>query len=184
MKVSKERAAENRERILDEAARLFRERGVQGIGVNALGEAAGLTYGSLYSQFGSKDTLLTEAVERAFSSFAAKFGAIDDANVYINEYLSADHRKNPGSGCAVATIGPEIPRQSRAVRRTFTEAVKRSMARVARLLPERSGRVRESDALTMLATLAGAMILARAVDDPALSDRILSVCRTQLKKAV
>ena len=57
MRVSKEQAAQNRARILAEAARLFRERGLSGVGVDALTEAAGLTHGSLYSQFGSKERL-------------------------------------------------------------------------------------------------------------------------------
>src|SRR5258708_16850336 len=114
MKVSKKKAAENRERILDGAARLFREKGAQGVGVDALGEAAGLTHGSLYSQFGSKDRLLAEAVGHAFSRFAAEFGAVKDADTYVSKYLSAEHRENPGSGCTVAAIGSEMPRQSEA----------------------------------------------------------------------
>src|SRR3569623_190041 len=104
MRVSKEQAAQNRERIIDEAARLFRERGVQGVGVDALGEAAGLTVGSLYSQFGSKDRLLAEAVTRAFQSFGAKFEAIDNADAYFAKYLSAAHRDHPGDGCVVAAL--------------------------------------------------------------------------------
>jgi TetR/AcrR family transcriptional repressor of nem operon len=182
MKVSKEKAAENRERILDEAARLFREKGTQGVGVDALGEAAGLTHGSLYSQFGSKDRLLAEAVGHAFSRFAAKFGAVKDADTYVSKYLSTEHRENPGSGCTLAAIGSEMPRQSEAVRRAFTDGTKRRMARMAALLPRRRGREREDDALVMLATMAGAMILARAVDDRELSDRILSVSRAQLQR--
>jgi TetR/AcrR family transcriptional regulator, transcriptional repressor for nem operon len=183
MKVSREKAAENRERILDEAARLFRERGVQGVGVDALGEAAGLTHGSLYSQFGSKDRLLAEAVGRAFASFGAKFGAIEDADTYVSEYLSEAHREDSGDGCVVAAIGCEMPRQSEAVRNVFTNAVKRSMARVAKLLPKRRGNKPEDDALAALATMAGGMILARAVNDPALSDRILTACREHLQSA-
>ena len=67
MRVSKEKAAENRTRILTEAARLFRERGLSGVGVDALTEAAGLTHGSLYSQFGSKERLAAEALAEALT---------------------------------------------------------------------------------------------------------------------
>src|ERR1700761_4667488 len=84
MRVTKEKAAENRDRILSEAARLFLERGVRGVGVDALGEAAGLTYGSLYSQFGSKDRLLAEAVDQAFTALGARFADIQDADEYID----------------------------------------------------------------------------------------------------
>jgi TetR/AcrR family transcriptional regulator, transcriptional repressor for nem operon len=182
MRVSKERAAENRERILDGAARLFRERGLSGVGVDALTEAAGLTYGSLYSHFGSRDRLAAEAVNRALASFGGKFGAIAKLDAYVAEYLSAGHRDNPGSGCAVAALGCDIPRQSTAVRRVFTDAAKRSMARLSGLLPNRRGRRRKDDALAMLATMAGGMMLARAVDDPEFSDRILAACCARLNE--
>src|SRR5258708_110585 len=175
MKVSKKKAAENRERILDEAARLFREKGAQGVGVDALGEAAGLTHGSLYSQFGSKDRLLAEAVGHAFSRFAAKFGAVKDADTYVSKYLSAEHRENPGSGCTVAAIGSGMPRQSEAGFRAPSPGTKRSMARMAALLPRRRGREREDDAVVILATMAGAVIFAPAGGDPGPSDRVLSV---------
>jgi len=63
MRVSKEQSAQNRERILNAAARLLRERGIAGVGVDALAEAAGMTHGSLYSQFGSKERLVEAAVD-------------------------------------------------------------------------------------------------------------------------
>ena len=68
MRVSKEQAAENRERILKEASRLIRERGISGTGVDALTEAAGMTHGSLYSQFGSKERLVEDAVAYAIAA--------------------------------------------------------------------------------------------------------------------
>ena len=72
MRVSKEKAAANRERILSEAARLFRERGLAGVGVDALADAAGLTHGSLYSQFGSKERLAAEALGHALATSSAR----------------------------------------------------------------------------------------------------------------
>ncbi len=81
-----------------------------------------------------------------------------------------------------AATGCEVPRQSKSVRRAFTEAVKRRMARLASLSPRRREGQGEDHALATLATMAGAMMLARAVDDPALSDRILSACRERLNE--
>ena len=180
MKLSKQKIAENRERILAEAARLFRERGVQGVGVDALGEAAGLTHGSLYSQFGSKDGLLTEAIGHAFATFGARFDAIADLRSYVARYLSLEHREDVGHGCVVSALGSEMPRQSLATRQVFTSAVKRSMARVCALLPGSVRRRREDAALAVLATLSGAMMLARSVDDADFSARILSAARSHL----
>jgi TetR/AcrR family transcriptional repressor of nem operon len=182
MRVTKEQAAENRERILDEAARLFREKGLRGVGVDELAEAAGLTYGSLYSQFGSKDRLVAAAMERALQSFGARLADVKSAEGYVSHYLSTEHRDNPGTGCIVAAAGSEVPRQSAGVRRVFTAAVKSRMARLVSLLPGRRGRKREDDALAMLAMMAGGMMLARAVDERALSDRILAACRSRLKE--
>ena len=182
MKVSKEKAAENRERILSEAARLFREQGLSGVGVDALTEAAGLTHGSLYSQFGSKDRLMAEAISRAFVSTGAKAGAITSMDDAVAAYLSAWHRDKPGSGCTMAALGCEMPRQSKAVRHSFTEGVKGTVRRLSALLVGTQSRERENRALTILATMIGAIVLARAVDDPKFSDRILAVSRARLTK--
>lgn len=178
MRVSKEKAAENRERILTEAARLFRERGISGVGVDALTEAAGLTHGSLYSQFGSKERLAAEALAHALAGSAVRMGGKGSLAEYAAHYLSQVHRDAPGGGCAIAALGCEIPRQASTVRRTFTEGVRRLVGRLAALLPGHADRPREDEALAVAATLVGALVLARAVDDPMLSDRILTASRT------
>jgi len=178
MRVSKEKAAENRERILTEAARLFREHGLSGVGVDALTDAAGLTHGSLYSQFGSKERLAAEALGHALGTSSARMsdaGTLDD---YITRYLSADHRERRGDGCVMAALAGEIPRQGAAIRHSFTDAVRAVMKRIASLMPGR--RWSEDEALAIVATMVGALTLARAVDDPELSDRILAAARTRL----
>jgi TetR/AcrR family transcriptional regulator, transcriptional repressor for nem operon len=183
MRVTKEKAAENRERILTEAARLFRERGVSAVGMDALAEAAGMTHGSLYSQFGSKEHLAAEALGRAFDASAANYGEIETLSAYVKSYLSPRHRDTPGTGCAIATLGCEVPRQGNAMRQTFTEGVRRLMERLTRLLSPKARRKREDEALAIAATMVGGMILARAVDDRELSDRILAACRARLSRA-
>ena len=187
MRVSKEKAAENRARILAEAARLFRERGLSGVGVDALTEAAGLTHGSLYSQFGSKDRLTAEALAHALAHGrltrppeAAEAGPEGPLAAIVGRYLSPSHRDAPGQGCALAAVGCEIPRHGPAVRRIFTEGLRTRMDRLAALLPGRRRVAREDQALSILATLVGALILARAVDDPELSDRILTASAAHL----
>jgi TetR/AcrR family transcriptional repressor of nem operon len=182
MRVTKEKAAENRERILTEAARLFRERGVSAVGMDALAEAAGMTHGSLYSQFDSKEHLATEALGRAFDASAAKYDEVETLSAYVERYLSPRHRDTPGSGCAIATLGCEVPRQGNAMRQTFTEGLRRMMERLTRLLGPKARRKCENEALAFAATLVGGMILARAVDDRELSDRILAACRARLRR--
>jgi TetR/AcrR family transcriptional repressor of nem operon len=180
VKVSREQAAKNRERILDAASRLIRERGLAGAGVDALTGAAGLTPGSLYSQFGSKDRLIAEALnytneQRTAARIINRVG-VDD---FITTYLSASHRDNPGRGCLFATVGPEIHRQNSKVRRTFTQKVLENISWLTSVLPGKKA-TRENEALVVMSTLLGAMVLARAVDDPVLSERLLSVTKEEL----
>ena len=182
MRVSREKAAENRERILSEAARLFRERGLSGVGVDALTEAAGLTHGSLYSQFGSKERLAAEALTHALAGSAAKTGSSRSLAGYVARYLSADHRDAPGGGCVLAALGCEMPRQSAAVRHSFTQGLRHMMSRLAALFPAGPEHQREDDALAVAAALVGALVLARAVDDLDLSDRILAASRARLSQ--
>jgi TetR/AcrR family transcriptional repressor of nem operon len=181
MRVSKERAAENRERILREAARLFRERGLSGVGVDEVAAAAGLTYGSLYSQFGSKDAMTAEAVQHAFAEFARQMSSKKGMASFVAQYLSTAHRDDPGQGCTVATLASEMPRQSKSVRRVFTENIKGTIARIGARLKADHANAREDDVLAAIATLVGAMVMARAVDDPALSKKILAAARTRLR---
>jgi TetR/AcrR family transcriptional repressor of nem operon len=179
MRVTKEKAAENRDRILTEASRLFREHGLSGVGVDALTEAAGLTHGSLYSRFRSKEHLAAEAVGHAVNTSAARMGEAQTLDAYLARYLSADHRERRGDGCVMAALVGEIPRQGAAIRHSFTDAVRAFTKRIAGLMPGR--RKSEDEALAMVATMVGALTLARAVDDPDLSDRILAAARVLLR---
>lgn len=178
MRVSKEKAAQNRERIVSAAARLFRERGLSGVGVDALTEAAGLTHGSLYSHFGSKERLAAEALSRALGLSADRMGSAKSLGDYVERYLSLAHRDRPGEGCVMAALAAEIPRQGEPVRRAFTDAVRTAAEQIDTLA--RGKRKTEDDALAILATMVGALTLARAVDDPELSERLLDAARTQI----
>jgi len=185
VRVTKQQAAENRSRILTAASRLFRERGLSGVGVDALTEAAGLTHGSLYSQFGSKERLAEEALREAMSgSGLARIAEAPDGKdlaAVIDGYLSAIHRDRVGKGCAFAALGCEMARQPASLRQVFTEGLKRAAARLARLLPDKDQASRDDRALALLSGLVGALVLARAVDDPALSDRFLAASAAALR---
>jgi TetR/AcrR family transcriptional regulator, transcriptional repressor for nem operon len=181
MRVSKEQAAKNREQILKAASRLMRERGISGVGVDALTEAAGMTHGSLYSQFGSKERLVEEAVAYAITAKGQEVPEAFALSDYVSEYLSAAHRDEPGSGCPFAALSCEMPRQSGGVRDCFTAGVRGMIG----LLSGRMGsglkpRQREEKALATAASLVGAVVLARAVNDPKLSDDILRATKNRL----
>ena len=181
MRVSKEQAAKNRERILEVASRLMRERGISGVGVDALTEAAGMTHGSLYSQLGSKERLVEEAVTYAITTKGQELPEVLALEDYVSEYLSAAHRDEPGSGCPFAALCSEIPRQSGGVKDRFTAGVRGMVAWLSgRMESGLKPRQREEKALATVASLVGALVLARAVSDPKLSDDILRATRKGL----
>jgi TetR/AcrR family transcriptional regulator, transcriptional repressor for nem operon len=174
-------AAENRERILKTTSRLMRERGISGVAVDALTEAAGMTHGSLYSQFGSKERLVEEAVAYAIATKGQEVPEVFALSDYVSEYLSEAHRDMPGSGCPFAALCCEMPRQSKGVRERFTAGVRGMIGRLSDQMG--SGlkqRQRKEKALATAASLVGALVLARAVNDPKLSDDILRATKNRL----
>ena len=179
MRVTRKKAAENRDRILQSAARLIRERGVSGVGVDALAEAAGLTYGGLYSQFGSKEALAADALSVALAGNLETLERLG-LRAYAEGYLSAEHRDAPGEGCALAALGCDMPRESKLLRRRFTEGFRRLAGRLSEMLRASARQEREQEALATLALLVGTLILARAVDEPELSEQILAASRASL----
>jgi len=187
MKVTREQAIQNRERIVDAAAQLFRERGFDGIGVADLMKQAGLTHGGFYGHFSSKEDLIAEASARALTrsladlSRAAERVPGDPLSGVANFYLSRGHRDNPGAGCLLAALGPDVSRQGRAVRHTVTAYVRSACDLLATLMPGKSKAAKRQKAISTYATLVGAMVIARAVDDPALSQEVLDAGRASVK---
>jgi TetR/AcrR family transcriptional regulator, transcriptional repressor for nem operon len=183
MRVSREKAAESRERIVETASRMFREDGFDGVGVDAIMGAAGLTHGGFYGHFGSKDDLAAEAVTRALArnmERQRRFANLDDL---VSDYLSERHRDDRANGCAVVALGADIARQGEGVRRGLTEYVRAQLDRYARLFRDRTAASRRKRAIATLSGLIGALTLARAVDDPTLSNEILAAARGAFGKA-
>jgi TetR/AcrR family transcriptional repressor of nem operon len=178
VRVSRDKAAENRELIVDTASRLFREKGFDGVGVDAIMNGAGLTHGGFYGHFGSKDDLVTEAVTRALERSAEKQSRYVNLTDLVLEYLSEAHCADRANGCAVAALGADIARQNHGVRRGLTEHVRGQLDRLTRLLKNGPAAGRRKRAIAALGGMVGALTLARAVDDPALSKEILAVARS------
>jgi TetR/AcrR family transcriptional repressor of nem operon len=180
MKVSRIQEAENHERILDVATRLFRERGIDGIGVAELMKAAGLTHGGFYGHFKSKEDLVAQACARAVLRMRQNWtNVIDQATgdpleALAATYLTPKHRDGAGRGCPMAALGSEIARQAPPVRRAFTEELRPFLDYLSRNVQGNSNNLRRQKALATYAGLVGALIVSRAVDDPDLSNEILS----------
>ena len=180
MKVSRIQEAENHERILDVATRLFRERGIDGIGVADLMKAAGLTHGAFYGHFKSKEDLVAQACARAVLRMKQNWtNVIDQATgdpleALAAAYLTPKHRDGAGRGCPMAALGSEIARQAPPVRRAFTDELRPFLDYLSRNVQGRSNSLRRQKALATYAGLVGALIVSRAVDDLDLSNEILS----------
>ncbi|MBB5337746.1 TetR/AcrR family transcriptional regulator [Tunturiibacter gelidoferens] len=179
MRVSRTKAAENRERILDVATRLFRERGIDGIGVADLMKSAGLTHGGFYGHFKSKDDLVAQACGRAVQKMRDNWIKVldqttgDPVHALADTYLAAKHRDNAGRGCTIAALGSEIARQSTAVRHIVTEELKPFIDYLSAIVQGSSASLRRERAITLYASLVGAIVIARAVDDAAFSNETL-----------
>jgi TetR/AcrR family transcriptional repressor of nem operon len=184
VRVTRKQAAANREKVLDVAGTLFRERGFDGIGVADIMKRAGLTHGGFYGQFASKDELAAEATARVLSKAGwpeRPTGKADPSfGDVVRAYLSPRHRDDPGTGCLFAALGSEAARQPRAVRRAFIDGFRARIDALVKRVPGRSQAARREKALATMAGLVGALILSRAVDDPALSDEILEATATEL----
>lgn len=188
MKVSREQMAENRERILAVAARRFREHGFDGISVADVMSEAGLTHGGFYGHFANKEELMAEASRRAIADTVSlwteareKQGDQALATVTHN-YLSTRHRDHPGHGCVMAALAVDATRQGPKVRDALTEGLQEHVALLAEMLPGRSAEACREKALATYASFIGALVLARAVDDPVLSRDILKAVEDSLLK--
>ncbi|MET9462083.1 TetR/AcrR family transcriptional regulator [Streptomyces canus] len=173
-RVSQAQALENRRRAVAAASQLFRERGVNGISVADLMKSIGLTTGGFYKQFPSKEALITEATRAAFGDLDLLLEAFDTAQgdhdtargALVDFYLSAEHRDQPGTGCPAAGFAGDTAREPTAgeVRETYAAGVEKFAAWLS---------TDADDGLPMVATLVGAILLARATAGTELSEKIL-----------
>jgi TetR/AcrR family transcriptional regulator, transcriptional repressor for nem operon len=189
MRVSREKAAENRERIIEAAGALFRTKGFSGIGVADIMKAANLTHGGFYGHFDSKDDLVAQASRRAMARAANNWGkTVTDAPdepfaALLEHYLSPRHRDEPGQGCVFAALGADAARSGRVVRDAFAEGLEPLIDILAKSAPGGSKAVRRRKALAAMSGLVGALLLARAVGKSEFSDEILDATRRELLAA-
>ena len=174
MKVSREQMAENRGRILNEASRLFREKGFDAVSVSEVMNAAGLTHGGFYGHFSSKDDLVAQTITHVL---AGDGRGEDDFRAFVGAYLSPRHRDDAADGCPTAGLVGDIRHQTLAARSAMTEGLRSQIDRISKALPEVDADERRRVAIGSWAAMVGAVILARAIDDLTLSDEILEQTR-------
>ena len=180
MGYSKSDKAETHTRIVRVAAKRFRERGLEGIGVADVMKEAGVTVGGFYKHFGSRDELVVEALATAFKDLDVWEERTPDMAHLLQNYLTEAHRDAPGTGCAMGALLGDITRGSKSARALYTERVKRSLPFFSALLPSSHRSDKRRRALLILSALLGALNLSRAVSDPHLSREILHGVRDEL----
>ncbi|MBP0492769.1 TetR family transcriptional regulator [Pararoseomonas indoligenes] len=185
---SRAAVAEKREAVLDIAARLFRERGVEAVSVAEVMAAAGLTHGGFYGHFESKEALAAEACARAFGRGEARWTALaddpagDGLEALLRFYLGPEHRDTPGRGCAAPSFAAEAARDAPngGVRRAYVAGICGLAGAMERLLPAALRRRRRQRALLALSAMVGAVVIARAAGGDGISDEILKAVREEL----
>lgn len=185
MRVDRPTLAAHRAAILEQAARLFRKRGLHGVGVAEISRAAGLTHGAFYGHYASKTALAAEALGTALLDSAGKWrqraararaeGA-DPLAALVGAYLTESHRDSAERGCALSALGPEIaraepplPEALRAGAQALADVLAEEIARARPALPAAACR---AAALAMLATMTGGLSLARALAADAEASRL------------
>lgn len=184
MRMSREAMAEHHREIVAAGARMLRERGIEGVSVAELMQAAGLTHGGFYRHFASKDAFVAEASTVAFADVARmRNGAGGGSDVeamaeFIDFYLGAEHFANPGIGCPIAAYGSEISRASPEVRAAFAQGVSGVLAWIEAHLPgdaERNG----DKAAQILSTLVGAVVASRSTSEATVAQNLLRAAKAQ-----
>jgi TetR/AcrR family transcriptional regulator, transcriptional repressor for nem operon len=189
MRVSRIQAAENRQSVINVASRLFRERGFDGIGLEDLMEAAGLTQGAFYKQFESKEDLAVEASRRALESASGRWSDAaaknpdDPLGTVIAFYLSGDHRGERMDGCPIVALGSDAARQGPGVKAEFETGIKAHLDVIGRFVAQTGGEADRAKAMAILATMVGAVTLSRVVNDPELAQALLDAAAEQVRDA-
>lgn len=183
---------QTRERILRAGARAIRKHGYEGLGVADVMKEAGLTHGGFYAHFASRDALLAQAAEQAgiesaenLSRAVARAKPGEELMALVDSYLADRHIElaEQGLGCALAAAGSEVPRQHEEVRRAVSRRIKELIGLIERQFPDWGKNAAHEKAMAILPCMVGALMLARAVDDPQLSKGIRKAARELIRGA-
>ena len=183
---SKASKASTHARLVATAASRFKERGVDGISLADLMKDLKLTHGGFYKHFGSRDELVTEALELALTQSGQAMrerlfdGDSADIAGFVDFYLDEAHRDQRAGGCAVAALAGDAARKSTDVQAQFREQIERNLETLSEALGSRSAGESRAKAVLVLSALYGALIMARAVGDSPLSREVLGTVRKRV----
>lgn len=184
MRYSKEHKNETHARIVRKASVRLREKGAHGIGVADLMKEAGLTHGGFYAHFDSREALVIEAFNYAMDRSTDRWRKMAEQTppekrfaAIVESYLTTIHRDDPGHGCTVPTLGPEIAREGPKARRAFAAKLDEMIEMMADQVPELPRKAARAQAIAALSTMAGALVLSRIAGSGEFSEEILGAGR-------
>lgn len=184
MRYPAEHKQEVRDRIVKAAARRFRSRGGEGAAIGDLMRDLKLTHGGFYRHFDSKEDLYAQAFEHSLEETRQRFAPVvakappgGELKALIDSYLSAEHCSDPGAGCPMAALAPEVARRSRAERNAFQRVVAKHIKQVARIVPGKNDDERERRAMMLLSGMAGTLAAARVMTDERQRQELLDAAK-------
>lgn len=173
MRYSAEQVAASRNALIRTAARVFREKGYAGVGVDELSHEAGVTSGSFYKHFGGKSDAFLEVVRAGIDRVAKRIRSLkegrskSDTASWVSDFASfhssSEHLRSIGLGCNLPTLSVEVARAGDDAKQAFEESIREAIEEMLADEPfagEPDGRER---AVAFLSVLTGGMLIARAV---------------------
>ncbi|NWB98768.1 TetR/AcrR family transcriptional regulator [Pseudomonas gingeri] len=175
MKVTKEQSSLNKEKILSAASRLYREHGIGGIGIGELAKSAGLTHGSFYRQFpNGKEEFVAAAVNRIFEEYQDFWKGTHTTEDIVRSYVTVKHCQDKQAACPIPTLAADVSRVGGEASTAFTQGVQRLLGTLMSKQDGDAGNLSQERAMQVLSSITGAMLIARATDDPVLADKIMT----------
>jgi len=184
MRYQPEHKVEIHHKIVKHASRRMRAEGLTGAAVATVMRGAGLTHGSFYKHFESKDELLMESLSEAFREMA---DCLNQAAQHsqpgmawkeiVKTYLSPEHCDHVERGCPLAALAPELARAGKAMKAGIFGELTKYRNRMLPFMPGRRVADKERAFMVIFSTMLGAVGIARILPDPAARARVLASAR-------
>jgi TetR/AcrR family transcriptional repressor of nem operon len=174
-------------RIVQSAARQFRNDGMNGPGVAKLMKASGLTHGGFYKHFSSKDALFAEAIDEAareigaqLTDWAKQAPRGECWKEIVKRYLSIEHCDNPGWGCPIAALAPDIARTRAATRKKIRKSMETYKQQLLEFMPGANPGEKQKNFVLIFTAMVGAMTVARTLSTSEEKENLLGLVRNHL----
>ena len=190
MRYERDHKVRTHRKIVRNASRQLRAKGLNGPAVATLMQASGLTHGGFYKHFGRRDDLVVEAIEESLRELrdrlvaAAQQAAPGEGwKEMVRCYLSLELCDRPDQGCPIAALAPDMARTRPAVKQRIAAAILKFRGELLPFIPGQSEEEKGANFLAFFSSMAGAIAIARTMPDAAVRERILNTVRDHLLRS-